>query len=86
MLTQILSSVPSPRPATSHILNQPRMGAGSPAGDSGTTDRGTVGTAAPVESGREAWMRDRLVEAERTGEVIKLTGRRSVSMPGGDAA
>lgn len=29
----------------------PDLGAGSPAGDSGTTDRGTVGTDAPVKSG-----------------------------------
>jgi len=69
MLTQILSSVPSPRPARSHILN-----------------RDAVDTVAPPESGHELWMRDRLIEAERTGEVIKLTGPRSVSAPGGDAA
>lgn len=51
MLTQILSvELPAPKPASSHILNQSIVGIGSPAGDSGTTDRGTVGTAAPVES------------------------------------
>lgn len=51
MLTEILSvALPAPKPASSHILNQSIVGIGSPAGDSGTTDRGAVGTAAPVES------------------------------------
>ncbi len=50
MLTPIVPVVLSPRLATSHILNQPTLGVGSPAGVSGTTDRGTVGSAAPVES------------------------------------
>jgi len=62
------------------------LGLGTPAGASGTTDRGTAEDAAPVESAHELWMRDRLIEAERSGHVVKLTGPRSVSSPGGDAA
>jgi hypothetical protein len=51
MLTHILPvAVPDPRPAHSHILNQPIVGIGSSAGDSDATDRGTAGTVAPVES------------------------------------
>ena len=45
MLTILEPSEATPRPASSHILNQPTVGVGSPAGDSGTTDRGTVGPA-----------------------------------------
>lgn len=55
MLTKLKLSEATPRPATSHILNQPT---------------------------HETWMRDRLIEAERRGEVVKLTGRRSISSPG----
>ena len=54
MLTPIVPLVPSPRPAPSHILNQPTLGVGSPAGDSGATDRGAVGIVAPVESAPRA--------------------------------
>lgn len=86
MLTQILPSEARPRPATSHIANQSTVGVDSPAGDSGTADRGTVGTDAPVASAHQLWMRDRLIEAERCGQVVKLTGARSISTPGGDAA
>lgn len=48
MLTPLSVDMLAPMPASSHVLNQP-TGVGSPAGDSGSTDRGTVGTDAPVE-------------------------------------
>lgn len=34
----------------------------------------------------EQWMAERLLQAQASGEVVKLTGRRSISSPGGDAA
>lgn len=34
----------------------------------------------------EEWMADRLRMAEAAGEIVKLTGRRSISDPGGDAS
>ena len=89
MLTPIvLNELPEPVSARAVVDARfvSELGLGMPAGDSGTTDRGTVGTVAPVESDREPWMRDRLIAAELYGEVIKLTGHRSVSAPGGDAA
>lgn len=51
MLTKILLSEASPRPATSHVLNQSTVGVGLPAGDSGTAGRGRAGNSAPTESG-----------------------------------
>lgn len=93
MLTPILPIVlPAPRPASSHILNQSLPPRDLPAGDSGTADLGFVGTAAQIEhpstsldAGSEVWMRARLTEAVEHGEVVKLTGARSISTPGSAA-
>lgn len=32
------------------------------------------------------WARERLLQAEAAGEIVKLTGRRSITNPGNDAA
>lgn len=50
MLNHILTSKPAPMPATAHVMNQSTVGVDLPAGDSGTTDLGSVGAAAQVES------------------------------------
>lgn len=85
MLTKILpGALPAPVSArvVADAIPLPDLGSGLPAGDAGTTDRGTSGDAAPVQSDHETWMRDRLILAERHGEVVKLTGSRSISSPG----
>lgn len=53
MLTKIIAGA-EPAPLSARVVadahHLPDMGTGKPAGASGTTDRGTVGTAAPVAS------------------------------------
>lgn len=57
MLTKIIAGA-EPAPLSARVVadahNLPDMGTGKPAGASGATDRGTVGTAAPVAS---SWLR-----------------------------
>jgi len=66
MLTQIIPSEAVPRPAASHIANQSTVVVGSPAGDSGTADRGTAADAAPVTSPLTV-LRDSFLRVARGG-------------------
>lgn len=49
MLTKLKPSEATPLPASRHILNEPTVGVGLPAGESGAIDRGGAGNSAPVE-------------------------------------
>lgn len=83
MLTKILISEASPRPATSHVLNQSTVGVGSPAGDSGASGRGDAGATPSTRRGRGLAALFGLIDETHPNAVSRLDRLDGV---GGDAA
>lgn len=83
MLATIIPCEATPRPATSHILNQPTVGVGSPAGDSGAGGVSGAGAAHPARRGRGLAVLFGLIDENHPNAISRLDRLDGV---GGDAA
>lgn len=82
MLTKIIAGA-EPAPLSARVVADahplPEMGFGKPAGASGTSDRGTVGTGAPVAMDGRTALRDFFIAQDRRRRAAQFS-------TGGDAA